>query len=100
MDDDTLRVLLLVAVFVTGLWAVVARAILAGIAVVLLLFVLYLLYRLLHAVERLADAAARLERSQGSESRRGSATTGGASSTDDSDDRPPVEERSTDELFE
>lgn len=104
MNQTTLNAILLSIGAVAVLYALLVRSLLLGVFVVLFLLTVSLLYRLVVAVERLADNAAGFDAATTDGGRSGSGrrtSEDGPSDADwDDEERPPVEERSTDELFE
>lgn len=104
MKQNTLNAVLLSLGAVAVVYSLVVRSLLLGILIVLFLFVVSLLYRLVMAVERIADNTEQLASSTTDGGRPGSRRRSNddrPSETDrDDESRPPVEERSTDELFE
>ena len=103
MKQNTLNAVLLSVAAVVAVYSVLRATLLLGVAVIGFLFVLSLCYRLLTAVERIADNTDRLVAAAdggGSGPARGGGERRSDSGSVDDDDRPPVEERSTDELFE
>ena len=104
MDENTLNAVLLSIGAVVVVYSLVVRSLLLGAFIVLFLFVVSLLYRLVMAVERIADNTEQLASATTDGGRTGSRRRSNddrASESDwEDDERPPVEERSTDELFE
>jgi len=98
MNRNLLHALLLSIGGLAVVYALLTRSLLLGILIVLFLLSVWLFYRLVVAVERIADNADQLAAATTDGGQNG---TGRRSSTDrDDKERPPVEERSTDELFE
>ncbi|WP_440990354.1 hypothetical protein [Haloarchaeobius baliensis] len=104
MDKNTLNAVLLSLGAVALVWSLLTRSLLLGILIVLFLLVVSLFYRLVTAVERIADNTEQLAAAKSGGGRPGARrrrSDDRSSETDwDDAERPPVEERSTDELFE
>lgn len=102
MDDSTRRITLVVAAAGVVWYALLSRSFFRGGLLVGLLAALWLLFRLVTAVERIADDLAAVDGSPtgsraGPERGGSTATTG---PTDGDGNRGAVEERSAEELFE
>ncbi|MFC4405259.1 hypothetical protein [Haloarchaeobius iranensis] len=104
MDENTLNAVLLSIGAVAVVWSFVTASLLFGVLIVLFLLAMSLLHRLVTAVERIADnteqLAARPTDGGRTGSRRQSNDDRAGEADWDDAERPPVEERSTDELFE
>ncbi|WP_257299326.1 hypothetical protein [Haloarchaeobius sp. FL176] len=103
MDEKTLNAVLFAVGSVVVLYSFLRATLLLGVVVLVALFALSLLYRLVTAVERIADnvgeLAAATDDGRGG-SGRGTAARATSRGDWDEEERPPAEERDPDELFE